>query len=78
MSELYLKVPLQKSLSSEEKAEFVKRNKQHLIMPVDGEISDEWIDKMVYNIKTNWKNGGAEAHEQLTNMYVALKKAGYE
>jgi hypothetical protein len=77
MGECYLKTPL-KSATTEEKAEFVKKYKQHLILPFDDVITDVWIDGLVKAIKNNWLNGGIEAHMQLSNMYSALKKVGYE
>lgn len=63
---------------TEDKIEFIKRNKQYLILPVDGCPTDEWIDRMVYASENNWKNGGAEAYEMLIDMYTVLKRAGYE
>ena len=75
--ELYF-VNQQKQATTEEKSEFVKRNKQFLVLPVYGELSDEYIDKMVYAIKNSWKEGGIEADIMLNDMYSTLKKAGYK
>jgi hypothetical protein len=73
VKEAHLKIDT-KSLTTEEKADFVKRNKGRLVLPVYGELTDEFIDRMVYNIKNNWNMGGSEACWQLDNMYNALKK----
>ena len=62
----------------EEKAEFVKRNREFLITPVDAVIPEKMIDKMVHAINNNWKEGGAEAYMTLDNMHSTLKKAGYK
>lgn len=68
----------QKTATVEEKAEFVKRNREFLITPVDAVIPEKMIDKMVNAINNNWKEGGAEAHMMLDDMYSTLKKAGYK
>jgi len=68
----------QKIATAEEKAEFVKRNREFLITPVDGIIPEEAIDKMVYAINNQWKDGGIEADIMLDDMYSVLKKAGYK
>jgi len=68
----------QKIATTDEKAEFVKRNKEFLVLPIDGDLSDEHIDKMVHAIKNSWKQGGIEAHLMLDDMYGVLKRAGYK
>ena len=62
-------------VSTEEKADFVKKNKEQLILPVDGVLTNEKIDELVYHIENNWTNGGAECHKMLDNMYDVLIKS---
>ena len=59
-------------VSTEEMAQFVKENKERLILPVDGILPNKTIDSLVYEIKNNWTNGGAECHDILEQMYNVL------
>lgn len=72
MKDLYLVIPPYKSITTEEKADFIKKNKENLELPVEGEITDEHIDMMVVQIKNNWNNGGSEYYEMLNQMYKVL------
>lgn len=57
--------------SIEDKVDYIKKNKSRLILPVDG-ISDEHLDKILYDIKNNWKKSGHQYHEIVENWYNIL------
>lgn len=62
----------QKSVSIEEKVQFIKENKERLSLPMDG-ISNEHIDMMYDQVKNNWNMGGYQYHEMLEGWYKQLK-----
>lgn len=75
MKDLYPILPPFKVVSTEEKAEFVKKNRKNLILPVDGVLSEDKIDEMVYYIKNEWQTGGIECSIMLDDMYDVLIKS---
>lgn len=70
--DLYLKQEKQKTISIENKIEYIKINKSRLILPVDDCLKDEHLDLLLYEIKNNWDTTGHQYHEMVEQWYNVL------
>lgn len=69
--DLYLKQNKYKTISVEEKIDYIKLNKSRLILPVD-ELSNKHLDLMLSDIKNNWNKYGYQYHKMVEQWYDVL------
>jgi hypothetical protein len=63
----------QRIVPMEEKVQYIKENKERLILPIEG-ITDEHIDMLYDQVKNNWNMGGWQYGKMLDGWYKQLKR----